>query len=83
MNRCQHLIRRIEFMQPHIRSKEFLRFLDQTKNVLQADEIEITDLISRLNIIERQFHGLVPPLPDSDITLNNAEENSDEDDSED
>jgi hypothetical protein len=71
MNARLHLLRRIHFMKQNVRSKPMLNFLEQTEAVLQADEVEITDLISRVDMIERQFNGLMPPLPDSDITLNN------------
>jgi hypothetical protein len=80
MNRRLHLMRRIHFMKQHVRSKDMLRFLEQTYNVLEADEEEITDMISRMDFLERQYHGLLPPLPDSDITFNRDEDDEDEDD---
>jgi hypothetical protein len=82
MNRRLHLMRRIHFMKQHVRSKDMLRFLEQTYNVLEADEEEITDMLSRMDMLERQYHGLIPPLPDSDVTLNNRDE-EDEDDEDD
>jgi hypothetical protein len=66
MNRRMHLMMRIDDLKERTKDPVFLRFFSDTSRVLELDEEEITDLISRVNFLEQQLDGYVMPLPEYD-----------------
>jgi NADPH-dependent glutamate synthase beta subunit-like oxidoreductase len=67
MNRRLHLMMRIDDLKEHVDDPVVLHVFSDTNRVLEMDEDEITDLISRVNFLEEQVQSYpLPPLPEYD-----------------